>query len=348
VEECKGNAPVPNAAVQSLENFKIRHPYRKTVKIDQSPSCLSINMRTQGQTIKIIDYRQENAADAFVPKPAVLSSSGWDGIHLELHQQPKFDIAEHQHTMHVVVQGFANSSLSDSSGERWLDGKMITETRNHGDIAIIPAGISHRCNWNTSVQFMILAIEPTLLKQVGQDLVDGDRIELIPHFMTRQDTLIQGIFCALREELESGKIGGYLLIDSLKTTLAIHLLRNYCTTQPKLSSYADGLSALKLQQLREYIHEHLHEDVRLSKIAAIAQMSQYHFLRLFKQSMGVTPHQYILQCRIEQAKYLLQHSKLSIADIAVRVGFCDQSHLTRYFKRIIGVTPKQVLQRRSQ
>jgi AraC family transcriptional regulator len=299
-------------------------------------------MRTLGQTIKLIDYRQKNATDVLVPKPAVLSSSGWDSIYLELHQQPKFDVAEHQHTMHVIAQGV--SGLSNLSGERWLDGKLTTEMRNHGDIAIIPAGISHRCNWNTSVQFIVLAFESALLKQVGEDLVDGDRIQLIPHFMTKQDVLIQGIISALRAELEFGKIGGYLLIDSLKTTLAIHLLRNYCTTQPKLSSYADGLSKLKLQQVREYINEHLHQDVKLSEIAAIAQMSQYHFLRLFKQSMGITPHQYILQCRIDKAKYLLQHSKLSIADIAIRVGFCDQSHLTRYFKRIVGVTPKQLLQ----
>ncbi|MFQ4144587.1 AraC family transcriptional regulator [Chlorogloeopsis sp. ULAP02] len=301
-------------------------------------------MRTPAQTIKVIDYRQENASDPFVPKPAVLSSSKWDSIHFELHQQPKFEITEHQHTMHVIAQGVASSSSSDLSGERWLDGKLKRETRNHGDIAIIPAGISHRCNWNTSVQFIILAIESALLKQVGQDWVDCDRIELIPDFMTRQDVLLQGIFCALREELESKKIGGYLLIDSIKTTLAIHLLRNYCTTQPKLSTHTDGLSTLKLQQVKEYINEHLEQDVKLSEIAAIAQMSQYHFLRLFKQSMGVTPHQYILQCRIDKAKYLLQHSELSIADIAVRVGFCDQSHLTRYFKRIVGVTPKQLLQ----
>ncbi|KAB8319574.1 helix-turn-helix transcriptional regulator [Tolypothrix campylonemoides VB511288] len=304
-------------------------------------------MRTQGQTIKVIDYRQENASNLFVPKPAVLSSRCWDSIHLELHQQPKFDIAEHQHTMHVIVQGISCSSLSDLSGERWLDGKLRRETRNLGDIAIIPAGIFHRCNWNTSVQFIILAIESELLKQVGQDLVNPDRIELIPHFMTGQDVLIQGIFCALREELESGKIGGDLLIYSLKTTLAIHLLRNYCTTQPKLSSYADGLSKSTLQQVRSYINEHLHQEVKLSEIAAIAQMSQYHFLRLFKQSMGVTPHQYILQCRIDKAKYLLQHSELNIADIAARVGFCDQSHFTRYFKRIVGITPKQLLQMRT-
>ncbi|BAY09855.1 AraC family transcriptional regulator [Calothrix sp. NIES-2098] len=303
-------------------------------------------MNTPGSTIKVIDYRQEKASDAFVPKPAVLSSSGWDSIYFEFHQQPKFDIAEHQHTMHVIAQGIPYSSLSISSGERWLDGKMVRERRNNGDIAIVPAGISHRCNWNTSVQFMILAFESELLQQVGQDLVNCDRIELIPHFMNEQDVLIQGILSALKAELESDKIGGYLLIDSLKTTLAIHLLRNYCTTQPKISTYADGLSKSTLQQVREYINAHLHQEIKLSDIAAIAQMSQYHFLRLFKQSMGVTPHQYILQCRIDRAKYLLQHSELSIADIALSLGFCDQSHLTRYFKRIVGVTPKQILQAR--
>ena len=299
-------------------------------------------MRTQSQEIKLIDYRQEKASDAFVPKPAILSRH-WDNIHFEVHQQPLFDVAEHQHTMHVIVHGLESLSGESSSGERWLDGKVTRETRNLGDIAVIPAGISHRCNWNTDVQFMIVAIEPTLLTQVGQDLVNPDRIELMPHFMNEQDILTQGIFYALKQELECSKIGSNLLIDSLKNTLAIHLLRKYCTTQPKFLNYTDGLSKLKLKQVTDYINEHLHHDIKLIELAVIAQMSLYHFLRLFNQSMGVTPHQYILQRRIEKAKYLLQHTTLSIAEIAVSVGFCDQSHLTRYFKRIVGVTPKKYL-----
>jgi AraC family transcriptional regulator len=140
------------------------------------------------------------------------------------------------------------------------------------------------------------------------------------------------------------KIGSSLLIDSLKTTLAIHLLRQYCATRPKLSSDCDGLSRLTLERVKEYIQEHLHQDLKLVELSAIAQLSPYHFLRLFKQQMKITPHQYILQCRIDRAKHLLQHSNLSIAEISVRTGFCDQSHLTRSFKRIVGVTPKQLLQ----
>lgn len=305
-------------------------------------------MRTSEAEIKLLDFSQEKATDFFLPQPAVLTSSGWDKIYYEHHQQPQFDTPEHQGTWHVIAHCPAFEVSGERSGERWLDGKLKTEARNQGDIAVIPAGISQRCNWNTLAQFTILAIAPTLLEQVGQDLVNCDRIELIPHYMTEQDILIQGIFGALRQELEFGKIGGYLLVDSLKTALAIHLLRNYCTAQPRLSSYADGLSKLKLQQITEYINEHLHQDIKLIELAAIAQISPYHFLRLFKQSTGLTPYQYILQRRIDKAKYLLRQSELSIADIALRVGFCDQSHFTGCFKRLLGMTPKQFQSGRSQ
>lgn len=297
-----------------------------------------------GPTVAVIDYQQAKAADLLLPQPSVLASHGWNQLHLEVFEQPKFEIAEHQHTMHAI----AYSPISDdfpttSMGERWLDGKQCYETRYQGDIAIIPAGITHRCNWDTSVQFVVLAIEPELLQQIGQDWVEPDRIELIPQFMTQPDLLIQGILSTLKDELTGSKSGSALLIDSLKTTLAIHLLRNYCSTQPRLSSYSGGLSQATLQQVREYIHEHLDQDLKLSELSEITQLSPYHFLRLFKQQMQITPHQYILRCRVEQAKHLLRHSRLTLAEIAVRVGFCDQSHLTRNFKRTLGVTPNQFL-----
>lgn len=298
-------------------------------------------MKTQKQNLNILDYTQENASKTLVPNLPTLSSFGcWSNIHFEHHHQPAFEVAEHQHTWHTIAYGYLGNSL----GERWLDGVRSEERRVRGDIAIIPAGISHRCNWNTESEFTILAIEPSFIKQIGEDFIDSDRIQIIPRFMSEQDLLIQGIFSTLKDELQSNKIGGSLLIDSLKITLALQLLRQYCNTKPKLSSYQDGLPSLKLQQLKEYINEHLAQDLKLIELAALVQVSPYHFLRLFKQSMGLTPHQYILQRRIEKAKFLLQCSELSIAEIAFRVGFCDQSHLTQYFKRIVGITPKQFSQ----
>ena len=69
-------------------------------------------------------------------------------------------------------------------------------------------------------------------------------------------------------------------------------------------------------------------------------MSPHYFSRLFKQTTGISPHQYVISCPIERAKDLLKQGKLSIAEIAKEVGFVDQSHLHRYFKRLVGITPK--------
>jgi AraC family transcriptional regulator len=304
-------------------------------------------MRECHPSVKQLDYCQESASDQIVPKPAVLRSLGWNGLHLELHQQPTFATDEHHHTMHVLACGLIGSSNQNAPGVRSLDGKRLQERRDAGDIAIIPAGVTHSCSWDAPAQFMVLAVEPTLLKQVGQDWVNPDQIELIPRFMSESDAFIQNALFTLKAEAEQGGMASHLLIDSIKTALAIHLLRNYCATRPKLSSYTNGLPQSKLALVKDYINNHLHQDLKLDEIAAIAQLSPYHFLRLFKQSMGITPHQYILQGRLNQAKYLLQQSELSIAEIAAQTGFCDQSHLTRYCKRMIGVTPRQLLQSRS-
>lgn len=102
-----------------------------------------------------------------------------------------------------------------------------------------------------------------------------------------------------------------------------------------------GLPWYKLQQVIRYVDEHLPEHLSLETIAQHIGISQFYLCQSFKRSMGVSPYQYLLQQRIERAKKLLLQKSPNIADIALAVGFANQSHFTRQFKQVVGVTPKR-------
>lgn len=93
----------------------------------------------------------------------------------------------------------------------------------------------------------------------------------------------------------------------------------------------------------DYINAHLELNLGVGELANVVQMSPYYFTRLFKQSTGLTPHQYVIRRRVERAKQLLLQGKLTIAQVAYTVGFAHQSHLNRHFKRWLGMTPKILL-----
>jgi AraC family transcriptional regulator len=89
----------------------------------------------------------------------------------------------------------------------------------------------------------------------------------------------------------------------------------------------------------EYMQANLAEATRLEELANLADVSQFHFCRSFKQSTGLPPHRYMLQLRIEEAKRLLKKSRMAISEVANRLGFSDQSHFTMVFRKLVGTTP---------
>ena len=89
----------------------------------------------------------------------------------------------------------------------------------------------------------------------------------------------------------------------------------------------------------EFIEEHLDQDITLAALAETAGMGPHYFSELFKQSLGISPHQYVLRRRIDRGRRLLHNPSISVLEAAVRTGFSDQSHFTKLFRRIVGVTP---------
>ena len=112
----------------------------------------------------------------------------------------------------------------------------------------------------------------------------------------------------------------------------IHLVKHYSAWKVKFESNK-GLTRYELEQIQDYVIAHLNENISLSEMGGVINLSQYHFCRLFKQSTGITPHQYLTRCRIDKAKQLLLKTKLTITEIDFEIGFNNHSSFTRLFRR---------------
>lgn len=100
-----------------------------------------------------------------------------------------------------------------------------------------------------------------------------------------------------------------------------------------------GLAPGAARRIRETIEQRLAERVTLDELAQVAGLSACHFSRAFKQTMGVSPHRYLMLRRTERAAQLIRETSRPLTEIAFEVGFSDQSHFTRMFARLLGMTP---------
>jgi AraC family transcriptional regulator len=131
-----------------------------------------------------------------------------------------------------------------------------------------------------------------------------------------------------------------LYLDSLTNVLAVNLLHKHTTRKLQLPIYEGGLSPRQLDRVLDYIDTYLEQNIKLADLARLLDMSSFHFSRLFKRSIGITPHQYLSQQRVERAKQLLKKTDRLITDIALECGFSSHSHLSKQFRQSTGMTPK--------
>ena len=243
-------------------------------------------------------------------------------------------------THHMIVLQLGHGEQQYTHiGDRKYSGTFTT-----GDFFLHPAGCEAHYSWTTADEIVGFYIEPNFLFRIARDTecLNPERIELTPIVCDRNSNL-EYIARSFLNEMRTEGLGGRLYREALAIQLAIHLLRNYGTFPIKLKQYSSGLSRQKLQTAIDYIQANLEEKVSLEDVAKTTNISPYYFCRLFKQSTGITPYQYLIKCRIEKAKVLLRQEKLSITDIALEVGFSNQSHFTKHFKRIVGTTPKKFI-----
>ncbi|HMI51132.1 MAG TPA: AraC family transcriptional regulator [Candidatus Saccharimonadales bacterium] len=225
-------------------------------------------------------------------------------------------------------------------------GQRHAGTAVHGDIDIVPALVPSRWVMHDDHDTaLILSLPTTLVNDVAEEYgYDPRRVEILNRFQER-DPQIENICWALKTEMEADYPSGSLYVDSLAVSIASRLIHGHSSIARRAKERTGGLSGQKLKQVLSFIDENLAETISLPQIAAIAGISVSHLKPVFRASVGIPVHQYVIRRRIERAKTLLAQGKLPIAEIALASGFSHQSHLARHMRRLTGISPVELRQK---
>ncbi|NDJ17939.1 helix-turn-helix domain-containing protein [Myxacorys almedinensis A] len=269
----------------------------------------------------------------------VLSSreQGWENVLVEQFQPPAGEARFDQGDEHAIYLSLAPRPVHLLQVQ---GGKTYAGLYGKGDISIMPAQVPFFSRWDSDDRFLLIRITSRFIQNVAKETINRnpDRLELLPVFQNR-DPQLEAIGMLLLTEVKQ-EDSSRLYIESLANVLAIHLLRQYAATKPQVTVYEGGLPQRQLSQVLDYMNDHLDHDIKLADLAALLNMSQFHFSHMFKQAIGTSPYQYLLQQRIERAKQLLKQTDQPIMEIAFQCGFNHHSHLSQQFRRFTGITPK--------
>jgi len=210
-----------------------------------------------------------------------------------------------------------------------------------GSILVVPAGSTARWRWSGPNDSLTISLDPRLIARVAAESFDLDPARVVVPPLDRLNIApLRAAMQAIDSELTAGAAGGSLAAQSLANVLAVSLIRNVLAPRRRTRNRDGKLSQSKLRSVMEYVEDRLDANLTLEELAAVARLSPYHFARQFRAATGLPPYQFVIARRVERARQILQQAgELSLAQVAYRAGFTDQSQFSRHFKRVVGVTP---------
>lgn len=164
-------------------------------------------------------------------------------------------------------------------------------------------------------------------------------ISNVPPSLYFENTKLKATLQKLQSVLDGSGINDRAYAETLGLLLLWEIRHAADPQFSQLKPIRGGLTALQLRRIKEFVDVHISKGLGISELASLVGLSQFHFIRAFKHSVGLSPYQYVLAERISVAKELLSKRDLSIADVALAVGFSDASQLNRVFRKLMGVTP---------
>ncbi|PJY96191.1 AraC family transcriptional regulator [Pseudomonas donghuensis] len=205
-------------------------------------------------------------------------------------------------------------------------------------LCIMPAGSASHWVVNGSIRLAHLYISQEQFALGCVSLLDREPRELQLQEATFLDDPEQARRFRQLIALDWDEPGERLLTSSLAHEILDHALLSQVGLRQGLR-LKGGLAAHQRRQLREYVEGHLDHPLSLGELAALCNLSEYHFARMFRESFGLPPHQYLLARRLAKARQLLRHGQLPLGEVALLCGFASASHFSNRFRQALGATP---------
>ena len=216
--------------------------------------------------------------------------------------------------------------------------RKLTQEVSVGSIAICPGGIDCAADAKEGGDAILVAVDPShLALATAED--SAPEAQLIERLSGYDDALLE-VARSLAVESANDYPNGPLFWNEAASAFIDRLAARY--TSERESQTRGRLSKRVLERLRDYIMGRLDEPITVGALASIAGRSPYHFSRVFSRSVGISPHRYVIYLRLRRAVELIRDRRSSLAEIAARTGFADQSHLSRWVRRVYGVPLTQV------
>lgn len=259
----------------------------------------------------------------------------WGGVSLTHFRFNVGELPEHSQPDHLIAM-----SMGSCRGEILTASGMRASSPQNGSICVIPSGLPYSARLTDQAENLALMIRPEHLERVAEEAEIPGRPAIVER-CEPGDPVINRVALELLAEMNGGEAGGRLYAESLINVLSVHLLRHYTDGEATLPAKSlGGLSGKKLTQVKDFIAENYERDLSLAELAGVAGISTFHFAREFKRATTVTPHQYLINYRVERAKNMLADGKMPLVEVGFRSGFSHQSHFTRLFRRLTGTTPQ--------
>src|SRR6266487_1708522 len=283
--------------------------------------------------------------DALTSPLLSLSSeeAGWEDLVVQAFHEPvEIEGWMRPATPNITLILFAGGAIRLE--QRHVHGPWKRLSIHQGDLILRP-GMSYEVRWKSLssvlTQTLHVRLSRDLLARTAQEVAGCDPARHpVEEHVGFQDPLLTQIGFALWRELEQPAPAGNLYAQTAAHMLAMHLLRSYTSGASVIEEPSGGLTPQQMGRVLDFVQAQLDHDLSLEALAQQAGFSPYHFARLFRQTTGESPHQFVLRQRIERAQRLLKETDVSLAHVALESGFADQSHLTQTFKRYLGLTPR--------